>query len=362
VRQRTLITLPALALAALAAPAGALAHEREHDHGHRDPAVTITPTVAGVPQVGETLTADPGEPAGDRRSFRRARWLRCDASGAACERLHGHGSSYVLTPEDAYRTIRVRVTRVGPWGVIARGTSAPTEVVLTAQPGGPRLLLQDFAGADGLVTNDYAYRHPGAVDAVRSPDWFLTNGSLFRRGGVGWTGVPDNGVTDAGSTTATHSASFRLLSQRGDLDSTMVSLSASRVGLTSTSSTPAVPWDGAHVVLRWQSLASFYSVSFDRRDGLVAIKKKVAGGVSNGGTYTTLAWRSAPQAGWQHAKAVAHTNDDGSVTLGLFREDRLVLSVTDRGAGGAAPLGAGHAGVYGDNAELELDDLAVDLL
>ena len=360
-RQRTLITLPAIALASLAAPAGALAHEREQDRDHHRPPA-FTPTIAGVPQVGETLTADLGGGAGERDLGRFARWLRCDASGGNCVRLHVRGEGYVLMPEDAYHTIRVRVTRVCRWARVARGLSDPTEVVLTAQPGGPRLLLQDFAGPDGLVTNDYAYRQPDAPDAVRSPDWFLTNGSLFRRGGVGWTGVPDNGVTDAGSTTATHSASFRLVSQRGDLESTMLSLAAERVGLTSTSTTPEVAWDGAHVVLRWQSLASFYSVSFDRRDGLVAIKKKVAGGPSYGGTYTTLAWRNAPQAGWQHVKAVAHTNDDGSVTLGLFREDHLVLSVTDRGAGGAPPLGAGHVGVYGDNAELQLDDLAVDQL
>src|SRR5882672_2055766 len=38
-----------------------------------------------------------------------------------------------------------------------------------------------------LITNEYAYHHEGAADAVRSPDWIVTSGSLFAVNGQLWS-------------------------------------------------------------------------------------------------------------------------------------------------------------------------------
>ena len=106
-----------------------------------------------------------------------------------------------------------------------------------------------------------------------------------------------------------------------------------RNGLVSTSSTPAVDWDGVHIFLRYQSEESLYYASVNRRDGHVVIKKKCIGGPSNGGTYYTLTDKSGhafPTGSWQTWLQASRT---GGVALKLDREGAELLSVTDTGPG-----------------------------
>lgn len=357
-RSTTSVHAAAAVLATLALGAAPAAAKSRHG-------VPDQVTVSGVPQVGEALRLAGAMADGSpllRTPPGHVHWERCNAAGTDCHRIPGaHRSSYVLRWADRYHRIRVRLGKPHHGRVVY---SEPTEVVLVYDTGGATLVREGFDGPDGLVANDYTYRFPAATDGVVSPIWQLSNGSLFSVGGIGWTGAPDNGVTRADGSGPTHSASFRLTTKQDDFRDVLTGMRVRRNGLTETSSTPAVVWDGAHIVLRYQSLQSFYVASVDRRDGLAVLKRKLPGGDSYGGNYRVLgryAARAVPQGAWQDAAAVAHTNDDGSVTVGLFASGHLVVSATDRGENGA-PLLQGRVGVYGDNADLNLDDIRVSAL
>lgn len=242
-------------------------------------------------------------------------------------------------------------------------TSAPVTTTTTAPA--PSALFEDtFDRADGLVTNEYAYWNPNLTDAVTSPDWEMTSGSLFTRDDHGYTGVPDDVGPNAQSTNATNSAVFRLTTKRADFSDVAVSFDLDMLGLTSTATTPPVAWDGLHVFLRYQSEYSLYYASIDRRDGTTVIKKKVPGGESNGGTYYDLGTTGThpiPFGKWDHVLATITTNADDSVTIQLFANGTLVASAVDDGSVGGPPiLNAGKVGIRGDNAEFEFDDFTVN--
>jgi hypothetical protein len=69
------------------------------------------PTIGGDPRPGAALTADEGRWSGAGPIALQHQWLRCDASGAACEAIPGAtGTTYTPTADDAGRTLRVEVT------------------------------------------------------------------------------------------------------------------------------------------------------------------------------------------------------------------------------------------------------------
>ena len=94
----------------------------------RAPVNTSLPTVSGVPQVGQTLTAGTGSWTGSPTSF-SFQWQRCDAGGANCVDIPGATSgTYALAGADVGSTIRVAVTARNSVGE-ATAFSAPTAVV-----------------------------------------------------------------------------------------------------------------------------------------------------------------------------------------------------------------------------------------
>ncbi len=193
----------------------------------------------------------------------------------------------------------------------------------------------------------------------------MDSGLLFRRSGTGWTGIPDNRVPDATSSTGTNSAVFRLNTKRRDFGDVKVSMELLNNAMTTTSTTPAVAWDGVHVFLRRQDETNLYYVSVNRRDGHVEIKKKCSGGPSNDGTYYTLADKSGfaiPFGAWQKVAATVKTNTDGSVSVALLQADQPVLSVLDTGTGCAPILAPGGTGVRGDNDDFQFRNFVVTRL
>lgn len=238
-------------------------------------------------------------------------------------------------------------------------TSSSTTTTLPT--GSTSVLLSDsFTVPDGLITNEYAYWNPDAPGSRSSPTWEMTSGSLFARAGAAWSGIPDTIEPNSTSSNGTDSAIFRMVSRRKDFTDVSVSFRLRRDGLISTAATPAVAWDGEHVFLRYASETSLYYASFDRRDGTTAIKKKVTGGTSNGGTYYTLAsGRGSFTAGVFHAIGTTITdNVDGSATIRLWIDGALVLSATDTGIGGPV-IRYGGVGIRGDNANFTFDDFLV---
>ena len=213
------------------------------------------------------------------------------------------------------------------------------------------MLFQDrFDRPDGLVTNEWAFSHPDDRDAVVSPDWYMTSGSLFTSGQVGWSGVPDRRAPDAVSAKGTGSAVFRLVTHRRDFGNVAVSFSLRNDEVMSTASTPPVAWDGVHVFLRYQSPDRLYSASANRRDGTVVIKKKCPGGPSNGGSYYSLSPSSVyavPYGEWQRVVATVRNLTPVSVELRLEIGGRIVAAAVDDGLG-CAPItvrrSGGHPG------------------
>ncbi len=243
----------------------------------------------------------------------------------------------------------------------ARRRTAQSSTTSTTSSTSSSVLLADtFSRPDGLITNEYAYWNPSSSNAITDPVWQMTSGSLFTRAGAAWSGRPDDIAPNATSSNGTDSAIFRMVSRRRDLGSVTVSFYLRRDGFTSTPSTPAVPWDGEHVFLRYQSETSLYAVSFDRRDGTTAIKKKVTGGTSNGGTYYTLATGTDSFAAgvFHRVRSSIVDNSDGSATITLWVDGVRVLVATDAGIGGPV-LRTGGVGLRSDNAEITFDDLTV---
>ena len=234
-------------------------------------------------------------------------------------------------------------------------------MVLRTRGATPEPFAPSFAGADGLVTNEYAHRHPDAPGVRVSRDWDVTSGSLYRRGGVAWSGVPDAAAPDAASAAGTGSSVFRMSSRRHDFEDVTVSLRLRNLGLSNRGRQPATATDGLHLFLRWKNETELYVVSLNRRDGRMVIKKKLTGGDVNGGTYVTLgqAPYPVPVGVWQSFDVAIATTASGSVGIDVRRDDRMVLAVTDAGTGGAPIGGAGAVGLRGDNCEFEVDQFRV---
>src|SRR3954453_9921438 len=65
------------------------------------------PTIAGVPEEGETLTGEPGKWSGTDPITFNGQWRRCNSAGAGCVNIPGATSqTYRLRAEDVARTIR----------------------------------------------------------------------------------------------------------------------------------------------------------------------------------------------------------------------------------------------------------------
>jgi len=218
--------------------------------------------------------------------------------------------------------------------------------------------------AAGLVTNEYAYWNPTLSSSVQSKDWEMTSGSLFSTGTALWTGTPDTANPNATSSNGTDSAVFRLTSKRADFGNVAVAFTVHNNGLTSTASTPPVAWDGLHIFLRYQSEYQLYYASVNRRDGHVVIKKKCAGGASNGGTYYELgpgevSGHAIPFGTDQRVGASVVNNPDGTVTLTLNVDGTTLVTAVDNGVGCAPITAAGKVGIRGDNDDFTVTGFTV---
>jgi hypothetical protein len=101
------------------------------------PANTSPPTISGIAQDGQTLTAGAGTWSGTPPLSFAYQWLHCDTSGAACVTIIGAtATTYALTMADDGFTMRVAVTATNSAGS-ASAQSAATAVVVepgTADP------------------------------------------------------------------------------------------------------------------------------------------------------------------------------------------------------------------------------------
>jgi hypothetical protein len=195
----------------------------------------------------------------------------------------------------------------------------------------------------------------------------VTSGSLFSAGGLLWSGRPDGHAPDPTSRLFTDSAVLRAVTTRSDHADVAVSFALRVVALGQTPRTPSQDTDGVHVFLHYQSEFSTYYVSMFRRDGQVAIKKKVPGGPSNGGTYYTLAAKAYPvepawPAAWHQVEASIARVGPGAVRLTLRIDGQAALDVTDDGASAPIIGDPGRVGLRGDNCEFYVRDFRAEPL
>ncbi len=97
------------------------------------PISIAVPTVSGMPQEGQTLTATPGS-WGDTPTAYAYQWQDCDSTGATCNPIaNATASNYVVQPTDANFTLRVQVTATNGFGSTVE-TSGLTGVVAPPAP------------------------------------------------------------------------------------------------------------------------------------------------------------------------------------------------------------------------------------
>jgi hypothetical protein len=223
------------------------------------------------------------------------------------------------------------------------------------------LLAPSFPKAEMLITNERAYFDPNAPGVRTSQDWQVTSGSLFSYEGAGWTGVPDGVRPDATSRNGTDSAVFRAVTRRADFTNVTVSFQLKVAELVTTQRTPAGAYDGVHVFLRYQNYQSLYAVSVYRRDGIVAVKEKLPGGPSDGGTYYTLAEAPyrIPLHTWVPIRVTIVTLTSKAIRISLIIRNRQILTTTEPASRVPPILSAGRVGLRGDNCEFYFRDFTV---
>lgn len=126
------------------------------------PVSTVPPTITGNQSVGAVLTAQPGSWDSSVPPAFSYQWLRCDATGNACNRIGPDQPQYTLSAADEGATVRVDVVASTPLGLAKRlssptGPIAPVGGSLRSSPlivtGGPILYGVDthrFTGCGGV--------------------------------------------------------------------------------------------------------------------------------------------------------------------------------------------------------------------
>ncbi|MFL6337077.1 MAG: poly-gamma-glutamate hydrolase family protein [Pyrinomonadaceae bacterium] len=290
------------------------------------------------------------------------------------------GIEQVVGLNYAFRTEQAAAVSLNSYGLIV-DSAAGSARVCNFNVGGSNLLFRDaFTGADGLITNEYAHWNSGGIN---SPDWNMTSGSLFRQSNAAWTGVPDSNTPDKFSSSATGSNVFRLNTFRTFAGNIKVSLALknnSDIHDLNCNSNDTC-WHGVHIWLRHQTQYDLYSVSINRADNQVIVKRKVPCGTDNQGTYFVLAQAARPWAAgtWQHFSMTVQTNGDGSVTLKVYDDDTGALITQGTDSGGTNPnwssgcmtpgryptaqypplTSAGSVGVRGDYDNFNFDEFTV---
>ena len=134
------------------------------------PVNTTEPSISGTAKVGNTLTANRGEWAGEQPITYSFIWLRCNDKGDNCSEIQGaDDTSYEVRDADTGRTIRVRVIARNDRGSSSE-ISNPTGVVGTNQPPpGASLPVGDLkASGDRLVVASVQFS-PNPVTSRTEP-------------------------------------------------------------------------------------------------------------------------------------------------------------------------------------------------
>jgi hypothetical protein len=135
------------------------------------PTNTTEPSISGTPRVGQTLTSNRGQWAGDQPITYTYVWLRCATNGTNCSEIQGANDiTYEVRDSDSGRTIRVRVVARNDRGQTS-AISNPTAVVGggdTTPPSGAVDVGSLQASGDRLVVSQVQF-NPSPVTSRSAP-------------------------------------------------------------------------------------------------------------------------------------------------------------------------------------------------
>lgn len=159
------------------------------------PIAAILPTVSGLAQELQTLTAKPGNWTGSPPITLSYQWRRCDTSGANCTDIAGQtGLTYALTAADVGSTIRFQVTgsdskgtNVAASNQTATVTPAPPQNTVLPQISGTAQDQQTLTTSNGTwiganITYTYQWRRCDTSGANCSNIAGATNSSYLLTG------------------------------------------------------------------------------------------------------------------------------------------------------------------------------------
>ncbi len=143
------------------------------------PVNTGMPTVTGLPQAGQTLTATNGNWSGTQPISYSYQWMRCDSGGAGCNAITGATSvSYAVTGADVGSTLKVMVTATNSVGS-AGSTSAATTIVQATSSAPVNTAQPTITGTsqDGQMLNAVPGTWNGTQPMSYGYQWMRCNSS-----------------------------------------------------------------------------------------------------------------------------------------------------------------------------------------
>jgi hypothetical protein len=234
------------------------------------PYVTTLPSVDGLAQVGEQLTASLGEWANGATDY-DYQWQRCDSAGASCTTIAGATSAtYTVSGVDVDATIRVTVTASNSQGasVASSDTTAvvvgpPQNLVLPTTGFGPQQGVEDTS-TDGSwsgnpTTLSYQWGQCDAMGLACLPISGATGAHYTPEAGdVGRTLRLTVTATNAlGSSSATSAASVPvLIAAPVNVTQPLISPSTPQQGSPTTVTTGSWSNSPASYAYQWQRCSS----------------------------------------------------------------------------------------------------------
>lgn len=240
-------------------------------------------------------------------------------------------------------------------------TTEPDPVSAPAEPPvADALLFDDFTGADGVITNHYAYWHSDDPLAFQDDIWEMESGCALRKDNTLWSGIPTSNIPNRDCSNGSGSEIFRLWTKRS-FENVRVSLMLRNNGYVS-GAVGERSWDGIKVWLRRQGGTGpvrLYTAEVNRRQGNIIIQKKCGDA-----DYHIIAqgWPAGSAAAigtWENVGGSVKNLPDGSVKITVERRGQTVLQGIDTGIGCAPITTAGRVGIRADYTNFNADDFLV---
>ncbi|HEX6663106.1 MAG TPA: hypothetical protein VF025_05485 [Gaiellaceae bacterium] len=122
------------------------------------PSNTASPTISGIPQEKQTLSASRGSWIGGQPMTFSYQWRRCDGNGGNCSDIaKANASSYLLSAADIGHTMRVRVTARNSLGATSAGSTPSAVITKAGAPSGTAISVNDVSLPNRLIVDRVSF-------------------------------------------------------------------------------------------------------------------------------------------------------------------------------------------------------------